>query len=390
MTKTRKILIIVLVCILALLIIAASVLAAYAVGLYNKMNYDPNADFAPTVEVNDALLRAYDKLNEGISIDEVIKDPELTPEQIEILKNYAASTDTRDPNYTGTDTPISSITPPVIEPPISTDGIMNILFLGTDERPGETQTRTDSIIVVSVNTNTKQITFTSLMRDMYIEIVGLGRNNKINAAYQFGGVKMLNDTIKTYLCIETDNYVRVGFESFQVIIDEIGGVDVPFSEKEKAREQEIKRLKKYTDFSEKQLVSGTDGTYHLTGEQALYYCRDRYSGAGVSGVEHDDFGRTERQRKVLGAVVKKAQSMEFSELMAALPEILPLVTTDLTLGDCTKLLTSVATTYKDYTIQNFRIPADKTWDNATINGSSVLEVDYTKNAKLWREMVYGK
>lgn len=390
MSKTNKILLIVLISILGLLIVAAAVLGVYAVGLYGKVQYDPDAAFASTVEVNDAFLTAYDRLANGEPLEEVIKDPNLTPEQIEILRGYVEELET-DPDYTGTHTPISEIKPPEIQPPISTDGIMNILFLGTDERPGESRTRSDSMIVVSINTNTKEITFTSLMRDMYIEIVGLGRNNKINAAYRFGGVKMLNDTISTYLGIETDNYVRVDFESFKTVIDAIGGVDVPFSHKEKARNQEIKNLKsKNCGFSESQLVAGTEGTYHLNGEQALYFCRDRHSGAGVSGVQRDDFGRTERQRKVLGAIVQKAQSMDFDELLGALPEILPLVTTDLTLGDCTKLLTSVAATYKQYTVQNFRIPADGTWDNISTSAGAALEVDYAENARLWRELVYGE
>lgn len=396
MTKTRKILIIVLFSILGLLIVVASVLAVYAVSLYNKMDYDPEATFAPSVEVNDAFLQAYDKINEGIPIEEVIKDPNLTAEQIEILKQYADEVASDISDYiatgSGTQTPETTIQVPVIEPPTTSQsaGVINLLFLGTDERPGESQTRSDSMIVVSINTETKEITFTSLMRDMYIEIVGLGRYNKLNAAYRFGGVKMLSDTIDTYLGMKIDNYVRVTFESFQTVIDEIGGVDVPFSDLSAARKEEIKRLKKYTDFSENQLVPGTVGTYHLTGEQALYFCRDRYSGNTVEGAPDGDFGRTERQRKVLSAIVKKAQSMSFTDLMAAMPEILSIVTTDLTIGDCTELLTSVATTYSQYTIRTYRIPADNTWEYDTKSVGSVLTVDYSENAKLWKEFIYGK
>lgn len=390
MAKSRKILLIVLFSILALLIVAASVLGVYAFSLYNKMTYDPDGTFAgENIEINDALLRAYDRLNAGELIDEVIKDPELSPEQIEVLRMYAEDL-VFEPDATGTDSPISSIVPPNIEPPVQIEGIINILFLGTDERPGETRARTDSIIVVSINTNTKEITFTSLLRDMYIEIVGLGRYDKLNAAFQFGGLQMLNDTMRTYLGIETDHYVSVDFNSFEKVIDELGGVDVPLSEIEAVRKEEIRNLKKQSDFTEKQLVSGTKNIYHLTGKQALYYCRDRYSGNTVGGLDAD-WGRTDRQRKVLGALVAKAQGMEFDELMSAIPEILGLVTTDLKPTDCVNLLKAVGTTYKDYTVQTYHIPADHTWNYAWIkNGTvSVIETDYSRNARLWRELIYG-
>lgn len=393
MTKSRKILVIVLFSILALLIVVAVVLGVYAVNLYKKMNIDPEGTFANSVMVNDALLRGYDKLNAGVSIDEVIKDPELTEDQINVLKEYAANLSI-DPNYTGSTYEPPVVDRPQIDPPVASDKVINILFLGTDERTLEYDDKnahTDSMIVVSINTKTKEVTFTSLLRDMYIEIVGLGRYDRLNTAYMIGGVSMLSNTIQAYLGIEIDNYVRVNFESFKTIIDSLGGVDVPFNSIEGIRNAEIKRLRNFTDFSTDQLVKGTEGTYHLTGKQALYYCRDRYSGNTIPGGKDGDFGRTDRQRRVMNALIKKAQSMPFTDLMSALPEILPLVTTDLTLGDCTKLLTSVATTYDEYKTQSICIPADSTWAYLTLpNGNEVLEVNYSKNAKLWKEEVYGE
>lgn len=391
MTKTNKLLILILVLILVLLIIVSSVLGVYLWGLnlYKKMNFDPNADFAVTVDRNQAFMNAYDKLIAGVPIEEVIKDSELTPEQIEVLIDYANGMEI-DPEYTGSGT-VSDVKPPVIVPPMASDGIINIMFLGTDERPGEKTARSDSMIVVTINTQTKEIIFTSLMRDMYIELVGMDRNDRLNAAYRFGGVQMLNDTIKKYLGIETENYVRVNFDSFETIIDQIGGVDVPFNDNTEVRNAEIKRLKNFTDFSTDQLVQGTEYTYHLSGIQALYYCRDRYSGNTVKGFKGADFGRTERQRKVLSSIVKKAQGMGLTDLLDAMPEILALVTTDLTFDDCTNLLLSVGTSYSNYTIKNFRIPADNTWKYATTAyGASVIEVDYEENARLWKEFVYGE
>lgn len=395
MAKSRKILLIVLFSILGLLIVVASVLGVYAFKLYNKMTYDPVGTIGgEQIEVNDALLRAYDRLNAGESIDDVISDPGLTPEQIKVLQAYYEANKEdliMNPNQTaGTNSPISSIVPPVIDPPVEIEGIINILLLGSDERPGETRARTDAMIVVSINTQKKEITFTSVLRDTYVEIVGLGRYDKLTSAFQFGGVSMLNDTLRTYLGIQTDNYIHVDFTSFKNVIDEIGGVDVPFSEIDAVRREEIRRLKSESNFSENQLVPGTKGTYRLTGAQALMYCRDRYSGNTVGGIDAD-WGRTDRQRKVLGALVEKAQAMDFDELMSILPKMLELVTTDLTMNDCVDLLSAVATTYKDYTIRNYYIPADNTWNYAYIrNGTvSVIECDFATNARLWRELIYG-
>lgn len=393
MSKSRKTLLIIAFSALAVLLVIAGILASYVIGLYNKMEYDPDATFANPVDRNEAFLRAIEKLDSGVPLEEVINDPDLTPEQIEALKQYEPM---YDPEYTGTDTPDVTVKPPDIVAPEQSDDVINILFLGTDDRKGVSGARSDSMIVVSINKKTKEITFTSLLRDMYVEIVGYyddGRTKygRINTAYQFGGVKMLNDTIEKYLGMKTDNYVRVNFDSFETIIDELDGVDVPFNTNKSVRDAEIKHLSKYTDFSaSKQLVDKNKHIYHLTGAQALIYCRDRYSGQSVGGSEDGDFGRSARQRKVLGALVEKAKAMSMTELMGAMDVILPLVTTDLTFGDCANLLTSVGLAYKDYTINSFRIPDDGTWKYARINGASVIEVDYTANSKRWKELIYGK
>ena len=75
--------------------------------------------------------------------------------------------------------------------------------------------------------------------------------------------------------------------------------------------------------------------------------------------------------------------------MEFIPVVLPLITTDLTVADCTKLLASVGTSYSSYKIQTFRVPADKTWSYARINGMSVLSVDFEKNKQLLHELLFG-
>ena len=75
--------------------------------------------------------------------------------------------------------------------------------------------------------------------------------------------------------------------------------------------------------------------------------------------------------------------------MQFIPEVLPLITTDLSVADCTQLLASVGTSYTSYKIQTFRVPADRTWKYATINKMSVLSVDFEENKRLLHQLLFG-
>lgn len=406
MSKSRKILVIVLFSILAFLIIVAIMLGVYVMSLYNKMNISDGQK-----PVDDVVSVALQRLDDGATFEEAIAGLELSDDQIAEIKQYIDISGYQS-EYTGTNPEATDpITPDVsvVIPPPSTEpdksnlsGVINILFLGTDERPGETRARSDSMIVVSINADTKEITFTSLMRDIYInryakvvnddgsvEFVKKGQS-KLNSAYFTGGLDMLNATLERNLGIQTQNFVQIDFDNFKQMIDKFGGIDVTFNDIEGVRKDEIKRLKRYTDFKEDQLVAGTEYTYHLDGNQALYYCRDRYSGQNVNGYKGGDFGRTERQRSVLKSMFERAQSMSLLELKSSVETVLEYVTTDLSLTDCWDLLSAVGTSYSEYKIKNYRIPADKTWEYGSVNGADVLQVNYEKNALQWREFVYGK
>jgi anionic cell wall polymer biosynthesis LytR-Cps2A-Psr (LCP) family protein len=108
-----------------------------------------------------------------------------------------------------------------------------------------------------------------------------------------------------------------------------------------------------------------------------------------AGQGDGDFGRTERQRRVLKKIIEKAQSMSYGELIDFIPVVLPMVTTDLTVADCTNLLASVGTSYKSYQINIFRVPANGTWSYERINGVSVLGVNFAENKKLLHELLFG-
>lgn len=264
----------------------------------------------------------------------------------------------------------------------ATDAI-NILLIGVDSRSNSFSGRSDSMILVSINQKRKEVTMTSLLRDIYVSIPGRS-SNRLNAAYAYGGMSLLADTIKANFGITVDNCVVVNFFLVKDIVDEVGGIDLEVSA------DEIRVMNGYIKEHNRLLgnAEGTDilsesaaGTIHANGSQALAYARVRYVGT--------DFARTGRQRTVISKCLDKIKTMNLAELSAMAEKFLPRVRTNLTEGDCASLLL-MALGLSDYSIQNMTIPADGTWSNARIRGMSVLNVDFAANAKAWHKLVEGE
>lgn len=371
---------------LAILLLAGLLFGGYALSLYNKMTIAPAGD----ATISKSKAEAAALLQTGVTLDEILKDEEhfrFTLDDIRELEYYYTEwlqSQTGEEDSSPEDLKDLQKDPPANEPlPPEAEKLINILVLGTDERKEGVRGRTDAILAVTINTENKTITVSSFMRDVYVKLSGTEKYNRLNAAYVFGGVGAVQNTIQDYFGLEFDNYAQVNFSSFEKVIDAIGGIEMELTAKE------VENLIKHTKLDggkifnpEEQKVEGTESTYRLNGKYALRFCRDRYTGNG-------DFGRTERQRKVLMKIVEKAQSMSFGELMQFIPEVLPLITTDLSVADCTQLLASVGTSYTSYKIQTFRVPADRTWKYATINKMSVLSVDFEENKRLLHQLLFG-
>ena len=105
------------------------------------------------------------------------------------------------------------------------DGQMNILLLGIDARPGQESGRSDTMILLTVDANQKTVKLTSFMRDLYVEIPGY-KNNRLNAAYRFGGPELLFETLKENFGIEVDQYVTVNFTMMADLVNQIGGLEL--------------------------------------------------------------------------------------------------------------------------------------------------------------------
>ncbi|MFJ8531429.1 LytR family transcriptional regulator [Bacillus sp. NPDC094106] len=165
---------------------------------------------------------------------------------------------------------------------------MSILLLGVDES-GDDRGRSDSLMVITLNPETKSMKTLSIPRDTYTEIVGKGKKDKINHAYAFGGVDMSIATVENFLNMPINYYIEVNMEGFKDIVDAVGGVDV---------NNDLEFSLDDSHF--------TKGNIHLTGNEALAYTRMRKEDP------HGDFGRQMRQRQVMQAIIMKGAN--FSSL----------------------------------------------------------------------------
>lgn len=268
------------------------------------------------------------------------------------------------------------------EEPMKEDGVINILLIGNDSRDNDESGRSDAMILLSISSKTKTVHITSLLRDIYVDIPGY-ENNRLNAAYSYGGAELLMETIEANFDIEVNRYVQVNFEAFANLVDAVGGVDLELSNEEVLLVNGY--LWEYNLLTDR--PEGTDyfaedveGLVHLNGPQALAYCRNRAIG--------NDFGRTERQRKVLSAMIAKAPKLLLN-LDDVIEGVFSNVTTNLTRSECMKLA-SQATSFLTHDIVQGSIPLENTYSNASIRGMSVLEVDFEANNAYIRSEIYGE
>lgn len=267
--------------------------------------------------------------------------------------------------------------------PMKEEGVTNILLIGNDSRAGGEDGRSDAMILVSISNRTKTIYLTSLLRDIYVEIPG-HEGNRLNAAYSFGGPELLLKTIKQNLDIEVNRYVQVNFQAFANLIDAVGGVELELTNEEvqlvNAYLNEYNMLENRpmdTDY----LPSDASGLLHLNGPQALAYSRNRYIGS--------DFGRTERQRKILEAVFHQLPSSVLTNLDDMIDGILPNLTTNISKNECYALSLD-APKLLTYELVQASIPIAGSYQNVTIRKMSVLQVDFEKNKEFIRTRIYGE
>ena len=267
---------------------------------------------------------------------------------------------------------------------VSDKNVRNILFIGADKESGG-NSRSDSIMIISVNKKTGRITVCSILRDTHLDIPG-EREAKVNAAYSWGGANLLVQTIEQNFGIKIDDYATVDFEMFTDLVDALGGIEVEVTENEA---DYINNRHRYGNEVKPDYFESGESV-HLNGYQALWYSRIRKLDS--------DFMRTERQRKVITAIFEKVKDKMnpagVFELMDTAEAVAPFVKTTLSASDFWSLATSVLGCFSksgmnmEKLIVQQQIPFEDTWHYSSEWDGSSISIDVEENKQLLYTLLY--
>lgn len=221
-------------------------------------------------------------------------------------------------------------------------GYTTYALFGIDHRDKNTALggeNSDTIIIASVNNDTKDVKLVSVYRDTLLNL-GNDTYSKANAAYAYGEAEQAITMLNTNLDLNISEYATVNFNALTTIIDDLGGLDMDMSY------AEIVHMNNYCvetseetgkDYTPIELPDRPDDIeavqyhYHLNGVQATSYCRIRYTASL-------DMGRTERQRRVIQMIVSKAKSAGLGKIFKIMDDVFPMVTTSMTKDEILQLL----------------------------------------------------
>ena len=273
----------------------------------------------------------------------------------------------------------------------SLKGYRNIALFGVDSREGDLGkgTRSDSIIIASINEETGEIKLCSVYRDTYLNLSN-DSYNKCNSAYAKGGPEQAIIMLNMNLDLNITDYVTIGFDGLTDVIDALGGVYVDVSE------AEIPHLNNYQismvgTTSDGQTFTATEGKDYtavttagyqkLNGLQATAYCRIRHVG--------NDFERAERQREVLAAVMDQAKKASVSDLNKILDEVLPHVATSLDVDEMVGMLADV-TKYNITGSDGFPFESNRATGKVGSKGSCVIPNNLAQNVVMLHEFLFDE
>ncbi|AVF20530.1 LCP family protein [Paenibacillus larvae] len=254
---------------------------------------------------------------------------------------------------------------------------VNILLLGGDSRgqkeEDQTNQRSDSMMIASIDPVTKKASLLSVLRDTYVDIPGKNRQDRINAAFAAGGPKLAMKTVSELLNIPIQYYIYTDFKGFINVVDSIGGIDL-----------DVEKDMDYTDSGDGHEfdIHLKKGMQHMDGKTALQYVRFRH-------VAQSDFARSERQRKFLTEIAKKMQTTSsLKKLPDIVRDIEPYIDTNLNIMDMIKLAT-LGFQVQTSDLPTTQIPPNELLVEKRINGAQVLTTDKIKLRKYVRDFMNG-
>ena len=275
-------------------------------------------------------------------------------------------------------------------PPFKPEDIVNILVVGQASRDGEAGRMADSTILVTVNTYDGTIRLSSVLRDTLVDLPsykshGPGRN-KFNMAYQLGytydgiegAMAYTNLTMYHNFGVEVDHNVEVSFESFNKLIDYMGGIEIELTE---AEANYLNKDDLYVKYDVQ------PGLQYLDGMAALSYARMRKA----EGDADSDIKRTDRQQKVIETLFNKVRDLSLKELQGVADTLLPLITTTMTPKDVADLLIKMLPHIRDLQFEKGSIPIKTTyWGVLQDPYGSVLLFYPDQNKRLIRAFTEGE
>lgn len=248
--------------------------------------------------------------------------------------------------------------------------VVNIMLIGQDRRPGEDRARSDSMILVTLNKEKGSIQLTSFMRDTYVQIPGY-LDTRLNAAFRYGGTDLMNETFKVNFGLEIDGNVMVDFDKFTEIIEILGGININMTKAE-ANYMNTIRAGKFST-----------GMNYLNAEQALTFVR-------IRELQGSDYGRTERQRRVLVAIAESFRDADLVTIFNVIDQVLPHIVTNLTDAQIIEYATTgLGILAGGGEMETFRIPQDDAHYAANIRGMSVLVPDLEMCREDLNEFIYS-
>ena len=381
--------------VLAVLILALGIGGYFAFhhlyGLMNTGNNSPTASPAAELTVSPAPTEEPEDSPEPTETPEPTPEP-LTEEELQALAELelrqSLEADAEEIMYN--------------------QNVYNILLIGADGVK-DTLERSDAMILLSINRETKKIWVTSLMRDTQVSIPGWGTGHlnwatsygaSARDATRFDGVNLLISTLESEknFAIHIDNWALVNFLDFAEVANLLGPITVTVTAEEAAGMNALIRqvcqmrdkklgIKK-TNPTYRSFFPAEGGTVTITdGIQILAYCRERHT--YVAG-HYGDTGRSNKQREVLLAMWENVKKMNIFQQYELAETVMSIVTTDLTEGQCFSLLLS-APSFLTYQVYGQQIPnADAMTKGRDANGLSTYFADFRVNRNILRATVYGE
>ncbi len=274
--------------------------------------------------------------------------------------------------------------------------VLNVMLFGEDNRHGDDHGRTDTMILLSIDNVHKKLKLTSFQRDTYVYIPGHGYD-KINASYTYGGAALSIQTIQANFGIKIDRYAVVDFDSFIDIIDTLGGIEMEVTQDE-IDYINYQMYKNNQSKGNRTTITAKPGTIKLTGQEALWYARNRGLTKGEDGNEiglsGDDWDRTSRQRKLLEKMVTDLKGADLGKIVSIVSSIGPKITTNLKKDEITGLVANSLTYIGYEVVQNYvpkeglwyyNNPEDESWD---IAGSCIMIADMEAQRVALAEFIY--